>query len=62
MFQSYASPEGEVDKNENLAKDRAESAKSAMVKKMKKMKYEAGQADAFYTIDPKGEDWAGFQN
>jgi Tfp pilus assembly protein PilF/outer membrane protein OmpA-like peptidoglycan-associated protein len=58
---SYASPEGEVDKNENLAKDRAESAKSALVKKMKKMKYEAGQADAFYTIDPKGEDWAGFK-
>ena len=38
--QSYASPEGEIDKNENLAKDRAESAKSAVVKKMKKMKYE----------------------
>ena len=59
--QSYASPEGEIDKNENLAKDRAESAKAAVVKRMKKMKYEAGQADAFYSLDPKGEDWSGFK-
>jgi tetratricopeptide (TPR) repeat protein len=59
--QSYASPEGEIDKNENLAKDRAESAKAAVVKKMKKMKFEAGQADTFYSLDPKGEDWSGFK-
>jgi len=59
--QSHASPEGEIDKNENLAKDRAESAKSAVVKKMKKMKFEAGQQDAFYSLDPKGEDWSGFK-
>ena len=59
--QSYASPEGEIDKNENLAKDRAESAKGAVVKKMKKMKFEAGQADTFYSLDPKGEDWSGFK-
>jgi tetratricopeptide (TPR) repeat protein len=58
---SHASPEGEIDKNENLAKDRAESAKSAVVKKMKKMKYEAGQQDAFFSLDPKGEDWSGFK-
>ena len=37
-IQSYASPEGEIDKNENLARDRAESAKSAVVRKMKKMR------------------------
>ncbi len=59
--QSYASPEGEIDKNENLAKDRAESAKAVVVKKMKKMKFEAGQADTFYSLDPKGEDWSGFK-
>ena len=59
--QSYASPEGEIDKNENLAKDRAESAKAVVIKKMKKMKFEAGQADTFYSLDPKGEDWSGFK-
>ena len=60
-IQSYASPEGEIDKNENLAKDRAESAKSAVVRKMKKMKFELGTTDAFYSLDPKGEDWSGFK-
>ena len=60
-IQSYASPEGEIDKNENLAKDRAESAKSAVIRKMKKMKFELGTTDAFYSLDPKGEDWSGFK-
>ncbi len=60
-IQSYASPEGEIDKNDNLAKDRAESAKGAVTKQMKKLKFEAGQADGFYVLDPKGEDWGGFK-
>jgi tetratricopeptide (TPR) repeat protein len=60
-IQSYASPEGEIDKNTNLANDRAESAKAFLVKEMKRMKYEAGQQEAFYGVDPKGEDWDGFK-
>jgi Flp pilus assembly protein TadD len=60
-IQSYASPEGEIDKNDNLAKDRAESAKGVVTKQMKKLKFEAGQADGFCVLDPKGEDWGGFK-
>ena len=60
-IQSYASPEGEIDKNTNLAEDRAGSAKSFLVKEMKRMKYEAGQQEAFYGLNPKGEDWEGFK-
>ena len=60
-IQSYASPEGEIDKNTNLAEDRAGSAKSFLVKEMKRMKYEAGQQETFYGLNPKGEDWEGFK-
>ena len=60
-IQSYASPEGEIDKNTNLAEDRARSAKSFLVKEMKRMKYEAGQQETFYGLNPKGEDWEGFK-
>lgn len=59
---SYASPEGEMAKNEGLASDRAASAKTAMIGFFKKMKYEAGTAESgFYTLSPKGEDWAGLK-
>ena len=60
-IQSYASPEGEIDKNTNLAEDRAGSAKSFLVKEMKRMKYESGQQETFYGLNPKGEDWEGFK-
>ena len=60
-IQSYASPEGEIDKNTNLAEDRAKSAKAFLVKEMKRMKYEAGQQETFYGLSPKGEDWEGFR-
>jgi Flp pilus assembly protein TadD len=58
---SYASPEGEIDKNAALADDRAGSAQTFTTAMMKKLKYEAGQAEGFYKLDPKGEDWAGFE-
>lgn len=60
-IQSYASPEGEIDLNENLAKDRASSAEEYAMGLMKKVNFEAGQQEGFYTLDPKGEDWAGFK-
>jgi len=59
---SYASPEGEIEKNDNLASDRANSAKASMVGIMKKAGYEAGQQDGFYNLMPKGEDWAGLKD
>ena len=60
-IESYASPEGEVDLNNNLAEDRAKSAKSFIIGKAKRMKFDAAKEDGFYTISPKGEDWAGFK-
>src|SRR5690554_4090325 len=56
---SYASPEGEISLNENLAVDRAESAKRAISNIMKNRK--VNSADGFFKLDPKGEDWAGFK-
>jgi len=56
---AYASPEGEVGKNGTLASDRATSTKEAMVKMLAKIKYEG--ADAMISMNPKGEDWAGFK-
>ncbi len=57
---SYASPEGELSLNEDLAKDRAESASKAVSSLMKKHKMEF-DADAFFNLMPKGEDWEGFK-
>lgn len=58
---AFASPEGEVDMNANLASDRAKSAIEACKAQFKKMKYDAGTQDGFYTANPKGEDWEGFK-
>lgn len=58
---AYASPEGEIDMNANLASDRAKSAIEVAKGLFKKMKYEAGMADGFYSANPRGEDWDGFK-
>lgn len=58
---SYASPEGEMDKNANLADERAASAKKAMADLFKKNKAGVDTLDTFYTLSPKGEDWDGFK-
>jgi tetratricopeptide (TPR) repeat protein len=56
---SYASPEGEIEKNENLAADRAESAKAFLLQTNKKMKL---NIDPNMIIkSPKGEDWEGLK-
>ncbi len=59
-IEAYASPEGEISINENLADERAESAKKAVSNIMKRNKMEY-DADAFFNLIPKGEDWAGFK-
>jgi len=58
---AYASPDGEISKNDNLANERAESAKKALDTYFKKNKIEAAKADGFYTLEGKGEDWEGFK-
>jgi tetratricopeptide (TPR) repeat protein len=58
---SYASPEGELTKNEGLASDRANSAMAAMKNIFKKATFAPGQEDAFYNLMPKGEDWEGLK-
>ena len=56
---AYASPEGEITLNEDLALERAESANAAVAKLLKRAKIEV--EDGFYGNNPKGEDWDGFQ-
>lgn len=59
-IEAYASPEGEISLNENLAVDRANSAKRAVSGLMKKHKMKF-DAEAFFNLKPKGEDWEGFK-
>lgn len=61
-FQSYASPEGEIFLNDNLAGERAESGKKALGDLMKKNKMENFLAENLYQMNPKGEDWEGFRS
>ena len=57
--ESYASPEGEISLNEDLAMDRAKSANKAVTKALgrKGIKLEESAVRAM----PKGEDWDGFK-
>lgn len=59
---SYASPDGELLRNENLANERGTSAINALKKISKDMKYDAGKEDALYVATGKGEDWDGFKS
>ena len=58
-IEAYASPEGEITLNEDLATDRAESAQKALMSELKSKKVET--AEDFYTLMAKGEDWDGFK-
>lgn len=58
---AYASPEGEVLMNENLADKRAATAKRWIQGVLSANKVAVAKDDAFYTLNPKGEDWAGFK-
>lgn len=67
---AWASPEGEVDFNDNLADDRAKSANKMLEKKMakhfKSMAKEQGvdlsevEQEVAYKVKGHGEDWDGF--
>jgi tetratricopeptide (TPR) repeat protein len=61
---AYASPDGETDKNENLAKDRATSASNAMMGEFKKNKNKDitfGKSKEQFQIGTTKEDWEGFK-
>ncbi len=58
---AYASPEGELSFNNELANERAKSAYETIVKEFKKLKHEKGSEASFYTQQGKGEDWEGFK-
>ncbi len=56
---AYASPEGEVDKNDKLANNRAQSATGTIKNMAKKAKLE--ELDSSYDEKGLGEDWSGFR-
>jgi len=57
---AYASPEGEISKNNDLAANRATSGQEASISIAKKAKNEKVQSEDVYNPQPKGEDWEGF--
>jgi len=59
-IEAYASPEGEISLNEDLATNRTESAQKALMKELKRKKIET--PEGFYTLIAKGEDWNGFKS
>ncbi len=59
-IEAYASPEGELRKNENLASERANSGKQVVEGLFNAAKVKDTGA-GFYSVTPKGEDWEGFK-
>lgn len=62
---AYASPDGETDKNENLAKDRANSGSNAMMAEFKKNKDKNvtfGKTQDQFKVGTTMEDWPGFKS
>jgi tetratricopeptide (TPR) repeat protein len=62
---AYASPDGETDKNEHLAMDRAKSGSAAFMGEFKKNKNKEnkfGKEKEQYQIGTTKEDWEGFKS
>jgi len=58
---AWASPEGELSKNENLASDRAKSAMAWAKGELLRNKVDAAKVETFFALNPRGEDWEGFK-
>jgi tetratricopeptide (TPR) repeat protein len=58
---AYASPEGEIHMNDGLANKRDVSAQKYISGEMGRNKYANAKNDSIYTLNPRGEDWAGFK-
>ncbi len=62
---AYASPDGETDKNENLAKDRAKSGSTAIMSEFtsnKDKNVTFGKTKEQYSVGTTAEDWPGFKS
>ncbi len=59
---AWASPEGEISLNENLANNRASSGASATNNYFSRNGVKAANDKAFYNKTGKGEDWDGFKS
>lgn len=62
---AYASPDGELTLNENLAKDRAKSGSKALMNEFKKNKnkdQKFGKEESNYVTQTTAEDWTGFKS
>ncbi len=62
---AYASPDGETDKNENLAKDRANTGSAALMGEFKKNKNKDnkfGKEKDQFKVGTTKEDWDGFKS
>lgn len=58
---AWASPEGELSLNENLADDRAKSASAWAKGELTRAKRDKAKEEGFFTNNPRGEDWEGFK-
>jgi len=58
----YASPDGEVSKNDNLSFDRTETTRTAIIALMKKAKLTAFTDTNMYKLNKYGEDFDGFKS
>ncbi len=58
---AWASPEGEVHMNENLAEKRANTGSNWIRNVLASNKVAAAKDKAFFTLNPRGEDWDGFK-
>jgi Flp pilus assembly protein TadD len=61
-FSGYASPDGEMALNDNLANDRAKTSRRSIQNMLRRAKVDAAKEDGFYTEIGKGEDWDGFKS
>ncbi|MEI8137093.1 MAG: hypothetical protein WCH21_07210 [Bacteroidota bacterium] len=62
---AYASPDGETEKNANLAKDRAKSGSAAVMSEFSKNKNKEitfGKTKEQYQVGTTAEDWDGFKS
>ena len=58
----YASPDGVENRNQSLSQQRTETVRSAFINIMKKAKLISHSNNSNYVLDPKGEDFIGFQD
>ena len=58
----YASPDGVENRNQSLSQQRTETVRSAFINIMKKAKLISLSNNSNYVLDPKGEDFIGFED